>query len=38
MTANQIFWNICFYTFVVIVVLVSVFPFYYAIVTSFATG
>jgi trehalose/maltose transport system permease protein len=38
MTASQIVWKIAFYAFVVVVVLVSVFPFYYAIVTSFSTG
>ncbi len=38
MTAEQVFWKIAFYLFVVLVVVVSVFPFYYALVTSFATG
>jgi trehalose/maltose transport system permease protein len=38
MTASQALWKIAFYGFVAVVVLVSVFPFYYAIVTSFATG
>lgn len=38
MTASQMFWRVLFYIFVVAVVVVSVFPFYYAIVTSFATG
>jgi trehalose/maltose transport system permease protein len=30
--------NIAFYTVVVVIVLISVFPFYYAILTSFKTG
>ena len=38
MTASQTFWKIAFYAFVIVVCVVSVFPFYYAIVTSFATG
>ena len=38
MTASQILWKIAFYAFVIVVVIVSVFPFYYAIVTSFSTG
>lgn len=38
MTASQTFWKIAFYVFVVLVCVVSVFPFYYAIVTSFSTG
>jgi len=38
MTPRQIFWKVMFYAFVVFVVLISVFPFYYAVVTSFETG
>ena len=38
MTASQTLWKIAFYAFVIAVVIVSVFPFYYAIVTSFSTG
>ena len=38
MTASQTLWRIAFYAFVIVVVVVSVFPFYYAIVTSFSTG
>ncbi len=32
------FWNVAFYVVVVVIVVVAVFPFYYAIVTSFKTG
>ncbi len=32
------FWNILFYIGVVLIVAISVFPFYYAIMTSFETG
>jgi len=32
------FWNVMFYIFVVFIVLQAVFPFYYAIITSFKTG
>jgi len=35
---RSLFWNVMFYIFVVAVVLESVFPFYYAILTSFKTG
>lgn len=38
MTANKLFKNIAFYALVVVIVIFSIFPFYYAIVTSFATG
>ena len=38
MTASQTFWKIAFYAFVIVVCVLSVFPFYYAVVTSFATG
>lgn len=31
-------WNLCFYGFVVVIVVFAIFPFYYAIVTSFASG
>ena len=32
------FWNVMFYLGVVLIVVVSVFPFYYAVMTSFETG
>ena len=32
------FWNVMFYIFVAFIVLQAVFPFYYAIITSFKTG
>jgi trehalose/maltose transport system permease protein len=32
------FWNVMFYIFVVLIVVQAVFPFYYAIITSFKTG
>jgi trehalose/maltose transport system permease protein len=32
------FWNAAFYVAVVVIVVVAVFPFYYAIITSFKTG
>ena len=32
------FWNVAFYLAVVLIVVVAVFPFYYAIITSFKTG
>ena len=38
MTDNKILKTIAFYALVVVIVVFSVFPFYYAIVTSFATG
>ncbi|NAZ36173.1 carbohydrate ABC transporter permease [Rubellimicrobium sp. CFH 75288] len=38
MTARAIFWNTMFYIAVAIVVVVAVFPFYYAVLTSFKTG
>lgn len=38
MTAQKLLSNIAFYALVVVIVVFSVFPFYYAIVTSFATG
>ncbi|MDZ4086612.1 MAG: carbohydrate ABC transporter permease [Tabrizicola sp.] len=38
MTAQKILTNIAFYALVVVIVVFSVFPFYYAIVTSFSTG
>ena len=38
MTADKLMKNIAFYALVVVIVVFSVFPFYYAIVTSFATG
>ncbi|MBI1170187.1 ABC transporter permease subunit [bacterium] len=37
-TLSRKFWNVAFYAFVVVIVVYAVFPFYYAIVTSFATG
>lgn len=38
MMARKLVGNVAFYALVVVVVVFSVFPFYYAIVTSFATG
>ena len=38
MTANKLLKTTAFYALVVVIVVFSVFPFYYAIVTSFATG
>ena len=38
MTAHQILKTGSFYAFVVVIVVFSIFPFYYAIVTSFSTG
>jgi trehalose/maltose transport system permease protein len=38
MTAREIFWNTLFYLAVALVVLIAVFPFYYAVLTSFKTG
>lgn len=38
MTANDVVKTFAFYALVVVIVLFAVFPFYYAIVTSFATG
>ena len=38
MTGNKLLSTIGFYALVVVIVVFSVFPFYYAIVTSFATG
>lgn len=38
MTAQKLLTNIAFYALVVVIVVFSVFPFYYAIVTSFAAG
>ena len=38
MTSNKLLKNIAFYALVVVIVVFAVFPFYYAIVTSFATG
>jgi len=38
MTEGKLFWKIAFYLLVVVIVVFSIFPFYYAIVTSFATG
>jgi trehalose/maltose transport system permease protein len=38
MTARKLFGNVAFYTLVLVIVVFSIFPFYYAIVTSFATG
>lgn len=38
MTATQTLYRIGFYLAVVLIVFVSIFPFYYAIVTSFKTG
>jgi trehalose/maltose transport system permease protein len=38
MTGDKLLKNIAFYALVVVIVVFAVFPFYYAIVTSFATG
>jgi trehalose/maltose transport system permease protein len=38
MTAQKLIGNIAFYALVVVIVVFAVFPFYYAVVTSFATG
>jgi trehalose/maltose transport system permease protein len=38
MNARKLIGNIAFYALVVVIVVFSIFPFYYAIVTSFATG
>ncbi len=38
MTARKILSGVAFYALVAVIVVFSVFPFYYAIVTSFATG
>jgi trehalose/maltose transport system permease protein len=38
MTARKLIGNIAFYALVLVIVVFAVFPFYYAIVTSFATG
>ena len=38
MTAQKILSTIAFYALVVVIVVFAVFPFYYAIITSFATG
>ena len=38
MTNNKLLKSIAFYALVVVIVVFAVFPFYYAIVTSFATG
>ncbi len=38
MTLSDIFWKVMFYCAVALIVLVAVFPFYYAILTSFETG
>jgi trehalose/maltose transport system permease protein len=38
MTADKIIKNVAFYALVLVIVVFSVFPFYYAIITSFATG
>ncbi|MCU0802416.1 MAG: hypothetical protein MUD11_11695 [Rhodobacteraceae bacterium] len=38
MTADKIIKTVAFYALVLVIVVFSVFPFYYAIVTSFTTG
>ena len=38
MTAQEIFWKVMFYFAVALIVVIAVFPFYYAILTSFETG
>lgn len=37
-SASTLFWNVMFYLAVVVVFVVAVFPFYYAVLTSFKTG
>lgn len=37
-TLRAIFWNVMFYAAVVLIVVVAVFPFYYAVLTSFESG
>jgi trehalose/maltose transport system permease protein len=37
-TPRAIFWNVLFYLAVVLIVVVAVFPFYYAVLTSFESG
>jgi trehalose/maltose transport system permease protein len=37
-TPRAIFWNVMFYAAVVLIVVVAVFPFYYAVLTSFESG
>ena len=32
------FWNVMFYIGIILIVVISVFPFYYAVMTSFETG
>lgn len=38
MTVQQIFWNVLFYIAVALIVVIAVFPFYYAVLTSFESG
>ena len=38
MEGRPLHWNILFYLGVILIVLIAVFPFYYAIITSFKTG
>jgi trehalose/maltose transport system permease protein len=38
MEGRPLFWNIMFYLGVVLIVVVAVFPFYYAVMTSFESG
>ena len=38
MTASDVLKSVAFYALVVVIVIFSIFPFYYAIVTKFATG
>ncbi|WP_210526766.1 carbohydrate ABC transporter permease [Rubellimicrobium arenae] len=38
MAGSSIFWNVMFYVGVVLIVLIAVFPFYYALLSSFETG
>jgi trehalose/maltose transport system permease protein len=37
-SASTIFWNVMFYLAVVVIVVIAVFPFYYAVLTSFKSG
>ncbi len=38
MTWQSMFWNVMFYVAVVLIVVIAVFPFYYAVLTSFKSG
>ena len=38
MNGTSTFWNVMFYFAVVVIVVIAIFPFYYAVLTSFETG